>query len=186
MSTNTTAPTSEGLLARITRKSLRALRDAVLAADDEGLAVHADAMQEAGRALAGAEAQGGVIERARNDLAMFDRTPTTAYSQELVIALADSLRAVLAAAPLQPAVVNGSAVVAWQPISTAPKDGTLILGIYAHDPADNEPWYGLVRWTVGKDEWRDQFYDDEWMEPSHWMPLPASPAAESPGKEKDV
>ena len=58
----------------------------------------------------------------------------------------------------------------WQPIESAPKDGTWIL-TWTRDITNMEgPWL-VVRWN-GK-EWVDAvagFY-----EPTHWQPLPAPP-----------
>ena len=75
----------------------------------------------------------------------------------------------------------------WQPIETAPKDGTLILlrgywageinGIEANKKEtlvcsyDGEMTdYGGYHWTVqGTDAYA------AWMKPTHWMPLPDPP-----------
>ena len=65
----------------------------------------------------------------------------------------------------------------WQPIESAPKDGTdIILWL---------PWIGRVRtgrWTMHK-RWSADFgvaYRLPLLgEPTHWMPLPAPPVAQA-------
>jgi hypothetical protein len=58
----------------------------------------------------------------------------------------------------------------WQPIETAPRDGTKIL-------VSRKPEPGFERHIVGI----DMFKEGTWwlsrkcMQPSHWMPLPAPP-----------
>jgi hypothetical protein len=57
----------------------------------------------------------------------------------------------------------------WQPISTAPKDGTSIL-IFEAD----EGTAGMVRVS----RWRDDTIPSGWTAsdaPSHWLPLPLPP-----------
>ncbi len=61
----------------------------------------------------------------------------------------------------------------WQPISTAPKDGTHIL-------AWRDSGIGMMRWRERRGD-TGGFWD-EWhvkrpSEPTHWMPLPDPPAA---------
>ena len=62
----------------------------------------------------------------------------------------------------------------WQPISTAPKDGTRVL-LSAHDW--REPVIGSFRPDTGPwyhgDEETDLPYGE--CKPTHWMPLPAPP-----------
>jgi hypothetical protein len=64
----------------------------------------------------------------------------------------------------------------WQPIETAPKDGTRLLG-YDVESSDMAVVYWCEKpWTR---EWRlvvcgGWAEDDEW-EPTHWMPLPDPP-----------
>jgi hypothetical protein len=64
----------------------------------------------------------------------------------------------------------------WQPIETAPKDGTGFL--YLQKLPFGQKWIGSaiyhsdrfvhVQWTGECDEWTT-------LSPSHWMPLPAPP-----------
>lgn len=61
----------------------------------------------------------------------------------------------------------------WKPISTAPKDGTLIFALNEHD-FTRAPWryecmWNGVCWYHG--------YGDSWpvRPPTHWMPLPEPP-----------
>ena len=65
----------------------------------------------------------------------------------------------------------------WQPIETAPKDGTWILvykpfNLYGFDDSE---WYVdkyIVRWA---DECWNISMDDIVVYPTHWMPLPNPP-----------
>ena len=61
----------------------------------------------------------------------------------------------------------------WQPIKTAPKDGTPIL-----------VWDGYnitsAKWEVDYDWWEicvpsDGYVDSNCIEPTHWQPLPPPP-----------
>ena len=54
----------------------------------------------------------------------------------------------------------------WQPIETAPKNGTRILAI-------EDEWAEIVRWVGMK--WED--IDGREYSPTHWQPLPKPPAA---------
>lgn len=65
-----------------------------------------------------------------------------------------------------PASETGQAS-AWQPISSAPKDGTYIL-LYADD-------YCQVGWSHG-DYWGPVDDQGTSMIPTHWMPLPLAPS----------
>jgi hypothetical protein len=61
----------------------------------------------------------------------------------------------------------------WQPIETAPKDGTEILvwrkgWLYPH----NALWQEFDEGGSFENPFTDDFMDP----PSHWMPLPAPPA----------
>lgn len=59
----------------------------------------------------------------------------------------------------------------WQPIETAPKDGTRIIVIPYGDIFDLS-----VSWFIeGDDRWANW----HWIEaPTHWMPLPKPPKAD--------
>lgn len=61
----------------------------------------------------------------------------------------------------------------WQPIETAPKDGTNIL-VCAEDVMSTVKWDDFFK------EWAlvvsgSQSEDDEFYGPTHWMPLPPPP-----------
>ena len=75
----------------------------------------------------------------------------------------------------------------WQPISTAPRDGTEILALEIVDsPIGRRLYYAVVNWEQGAGgpgiefgEWRDMgdigaagTYN---FEPQYWMPLPEPP-----------
>lgn len=84
----------------------------------------------------------------------------------------------------QPLAALGSPSEAWQPISTAPKDGrnVMIYGIAFHRelwgigyywkgvPGDGEGWVTFAFHSAPDDLFRGTF------NPTHWMPLPAPPA----------
>jgi hypothetical protein len=66
----------------------------------------------------------------------------------------------------------------WQPIETAPKDGTEVL-VYV--PRRLGPLYAGAANTTGKQWWSRNLGD---IQPSHWMPLPPPPAALARGDGK--
>lgn len=70
----------------------------------------------------------------------------------------------------------------WQPIETAPKDGTVILLMQMHrDYTDSTLDIGHFGFLEVSDYDRSDVYD--WFtnagmeEPTHWMPLPAPPSS---------
>lgn len=83
-------------------------------------------------------------------------------------------------------LVNAAHLSGWQPIETAPKDGTKIL-VYATRFGWEEcgyqvvcaAWDGFSRWKIyGCAETR---HWPQWLDectPAHWMPLPAAPERE--------
>ena len=58
----------------------------------------------------------------------------------------------------------------WQPIETAPKDRSLFL-VWAPGRDGLGPMFSLCAWHPDAG-----FCIDELREPTHWMPLPPSPA----------
>lgn len=67
---------------------------------------------------------------------------------------------------------RGAVTTGWQPIETAPKDGTQIIIAVAGD--EYEPgwaWWSALRraWFIPNTSIAYQ------MEPTHWMPLPPPP-----------
>lgn len=66
----------------------------------------------------------------------------------------------------------------WQPISTAPKDGTLILGFAIIDTQTGNWKMRIMSHDhyaeVGmRQNWSG--WGDSWVGPTHWMPLPKPP-----------
>lgn len=74
----------------------------------------------------------------------------------------------------------------WQPIETAPRDGTRILALSKgytvegdewHTEAYNPPSHFIVQWDAGTESWEcgDDWFEEEelWL----WIPLPAPPTA---------
>ena len=67
-----------------------------------------------------------------------------------------------------------AAVPGWQPIETAPKNCRILIGRVGH------PWAVSARWNERKEYWSTgQTPMDFFAEPTHWMPLPPPPKAES-------
>lgn len=75
----------------------------------------------------------------------------------------------------------------WQPIETAPKDGTALLlyGMWAGEISGiaKEPQIDIGLWAGGRsdysgsDWWQLSTGDAYgcWIRPTHWMPLPLTP-----------
>ena len=65
----------------------------------------------------------------------------------------------------------------WQPIETAPRDGTWVL-VCGNGWAVTTAWYAMNE-RVGKAYWKaDTEWDDDYLAdrlPTHWMPLPEPP-----------
>jgi hypothetical protein len=65
----------------------------------------------------------------------------------------------------------------WQPIATAPKDGTLILVcVDAHYLPKTACWATYHPNAAGKATWRDAPICGDKLAPTHWMPLLPKPS----------
>jgi uncharacterized protein DUF551 len=68
----------------------------------------------------------------------------------------------------------------WQPIETAPRDGTNIMLYYPLKEV-NESWEGIVfcYWNKWENNWvwsgRARRTFSRGFQPTHWMPLPEPP-----------
>jgi hypothetical protein len=73
----------------------------------------------------------------------------------------------------------------WQPIETAPKDGTRVLIYVPYDDGDGEVYLASFGYDVGYGNgpsWQPEyaevamFNSPDDRQPTHWMPLPDPPA----------
>ena len=66
----------------------------------------------------------------------------------------------------------------WQPIETAPKDGTKILVCHIHYYSPITAWWSSYHPNAkGKETWREDGSNYK-LNPTHWMPLPEAPKME--------
>jgi len=67
----------------------------------------------------------------------------------------------------------------WQPIETAPRDGTSVLVF-----CDNQ--FKIGHWSIIGKGWRYSFIlqDRNALNPTHWMPLPAPPTTQKGGVDE--
>lgn len=86
------------------------------------------------------------------------------------------------------ALADGPGEDGWQPIETAPTDGTEILicgGTIKADSYEGDGWpfRGVAIVTRDDDSWRGEHEEtyDNWYrhEPTHWRPLPSPPKGET-------
>lgn len=64
----------------------------------------------------------------------------------------------------------------WQPIETAPKDGTAILVWFEPEVWDVVFWSSQrQQWCQGTGGWGSDRWSDADAEGAHWMPLPDPP-----------
>lgn len=59
----------------------------------------------------------------------------------------------------------------WQPIETAPKDGSW-QAVARLDSSNNLLWWYQARWVAKRSQWRSDRGGP--LEPSHYLPLPKS------------
>jgi len=71
------------------------------------------------------------------------------------------------------------AVEVWQPIETAPKDGTFVLCVEPSGHRHIMQWYTPSLAPEGG-FWRARVADGPGWHPTHWQPLPAPPALTHP------
>ena len=116
-----------------------------------------------------------------------------AYTAEQVRSI---VRAALSTHPSAPVAPAG-----WQPIETAPKDGTLFLcwvSAVQHGESDEGQQYQVDVSQADFCQWQafEEAPDGGWFEPccgqisdqqavTHWMPLPATPSAEAQPTPKE-
>jgi len=63
----------------------------------------------------------------------------------------------------------------WQPIETAPKDGTgILVAIHEWNEPANRHVFEVVYWK--DDCWRSSIFEEVYP-PTHWMPIPATPSS---------
>jgi alkylation response protein AidB-like acyl-CoA dehydrogenase len=66
----------------------------------------------------------------------------------------------------------------WQPIETAPRDGTSILVAKAGKWVREASWWDAWYANTSDQGWMPANIDEEYgsyIEPTHWMPLPEPP-----------
>lgn len=79
----------------------------------------------------------------------------------------DRVAAVRAALSAAIALMRGQS---WQPIETAPRDGTAVFAFWGRDTRQDERSFAVTLFRDG--EWRNPDNTDDWYgEPTHWQPL---------------
>ena len=64
----------------------------------------------------------------------------------------------------------------WQPIETAPKDGSAILSWPTGSMFKDDTFSYVVRWCGWRECWIEAAGEEyQGFEPTHWMPLPPPP-----------
>ncbi len=68
----------------------------------------------------------------------------------------------------------------WQPIETAPKDGTRVM-LFRAGRKICLGGYVTPSWALTLEGWKNSH--GNFFEPTHWMPLPLPPTNSTPTKE---
>jgi len=88
----------------------------------------------------------------------------------------DDARLIAAMRRTLPALLDRIEAETWQPIETAPKDGSWFLGYwpecYFEDRIIATQWHDF---GLGDPYWLDAPDNRDWTAPTHWRPLPAAP-----------
>ena len=73
----------------------------------------------------------------------------------------------------------------WQPIETAPKDGTQFLAFAKDSMSATRDYYGVAQWAEANPDFAWSVEGWFWSyatRPTHCMPLPAPPKTEGNGE----
>ena len=73
--------------------------------------------------------------------------------------------------PTESEYIRADLLPQWQPIGTAPKDGSFIIGHGDGVAIENCPY--IMEWSEG-DGWVEAYSEVD-VTPTHWMPLPTPP-----------
>lgn len=118
------------------------------------------------------------IQRLGNAVRDGSATPEMAYAwlTHPYVCTSDMVKAaarIMASAP--PAV--------WQPIETAPKDGTPVLLLWFDAETGAAPMHRVGFWHSREQAWCDthRVLHNQHSHPTHWMPLPSPP---TPGENR--
>lgn len=67
----------------------------------------------------------------------------------------------------------------WQPISEAPKDGTVILAFWKSGFLESFVFIQPMKWCDDREKFIISWDHDDECSPTHWMPMPLPPAPEA-------
>jgi hypothetical protein len=68
-------------------------------------------------------------------------------------------------------IIADMSISAWQPMETAPKDGTYFLAGFHDDFPDRKVWAAMCQWECGSFHVQEMYP----IQPDFWMPLPPPP-----------